>query len=91
MARSWRARDDVSRIAPTACYALAHALPLVTYEPQVCVDLIRTLHKREHLIEMRYELRVSDAIASGLKLLNQERQLPLIEASIARRIKKPET
>jgi len=53
------------------------------------VDLIRTLHKCEHLIEMRYELRVSDAIASGLKLLNQERQLPLIEASIARRIKKP--
>jgi hypothetical protein len=40
---------------------------------------------------MCYVLRISDAVASGSKLLNQERQLPLIEASIARRIKKPET
>ena len=91
MERSCRRRDDISRSAATACYALAHALLLVAHEPDVCVDLVRALHQRQHLIEMRYELRISDTVASGSKLLNQERQLPLIEASIARRIKKPET
>jgi len=55
------------------------------------VYFIRTLNKRKHLVEMCHELLIADAIASGPKLLDQERQLPLIETGIPRWIKKAKT
>ena len=91
MTRLRRARADVSPSAATACYALARLSLLIAYEPYVGVDLSRTFHKRKHLVEMRYKLRIVDAVASDPKLLDQERQLPLIETSITRRIKKAKT
>jgi len=52
------------------------------------MNLGRAFRKLEHFAELRRELRISDADARNSKLLDQYRDLSLIETSVPDRIKK---